>query len=160
MVALPPRAKPSQAALAISLGISPSEVNAGLKRLRSCHLARLDIETGKPQIIRSALLEFLKHGLRYVFPAQFGDSGRGLATAWGAPPLQTKIVDSAELLPVWADAEGDIVGRTLSPLHPAAPIAARADPQLYELLAITDALRIGQARERKLAIQVLEKKLR
>ena len=35
------------------------------------------------------------------------------------------------------------------------PDAARADTQLYELLALTDALRVGRPRERQLAGDLL-----
>ena len=36
------------------------------------------------------------------------------------------------------------------------PLAARADNKLYELLALFDALRAGQAREREFAKKLLE----
>jgi hypothetical protein len=39
------------------------------------------------------------------------------------------------------------------------PDAARSDPKLYELLALVDAIRVGRARERKLAESELEKRL-
>ena len=40
------------------------------------------------------------------------------------------------------------------------PLAAMEDPLLYELLALFDALRIGQARERELAGQHLEERMK
>jgi hypothetical protein len=40
------------------------------------------------------------------------------------------------------------------------PLAAKSDPALYELLALFDALRMGQARERELASRLLEERLR
>ncbi len=42
------------------------------------------------------------------------------------------------------------------PLYPRATEAARSDTRLYAMLALFDALRIGQARERALAIEHLE----
>lgn len=45
----------------------------------------------------------------------------------------------------------------LLPLYPKLPLAAVQDPALYELLALFDALRIGQARERDLARTLLER---
>lgn len=56
-----------------------------------------------------------------------------------------------DLPPVWSDPEGNVRGTAVEPLHPAVPAAARADAVLYELLALVDTLRVGRARERKLA---------
>jgi hypothetical protein len=39
------------------------------------------------------------------------------------------------------------------------PKAALADPRLYELLVLVEALRDGKARERKLAVKELSKRL-
>jgi hypothetical protein len=39
------------------------------------------------------------------------------------------------------------------------PLAAGEDSKLYELLALFDALRIGQAREREIARKLLEERL-
>ena len=50
-------------------------------------------------------------------------------------------------------------GVAIKPLYRSAPRAARNSPQLYELLALVDALRTGRARERKLAEQLLEERL-
>ena len=47
----------------------------------------------------------------------------------------------------------------LIPIYPSAPDAALRSSQLHENLALFDALRIGNARERKLAQQLLEKRL-
>jgi hypothetical protein len=47
----------------------------------------------------------------------------------------------------------------LKPLHPAVPDAARRDNRLWELLALVDAIRIGNARERNLAGRELKKRL-
>jgi hypothetical protein len=46
-----------------------------------------------------------------------------------------------------------------SPLHKNVPKAALADPHLYELLVLVDALRDGKARERELAVKELSKRL-
>jgi hypothetical protein len=84
---------------------------------------------------------------------------RGLPTAYGAPPLEQEIAGD-DLPPVWPDARGTVRGESLEPLHPSVPRASRKDAQLYELLALVDAVRIGRARERKLAEQHLIKRLR
>jgi len=44
-------------------------------------------------------------------------------------------------------------------LHEAVPEAARRDPQLGERLALVDALRLGDARTRGVAAELLSKRL-
>lgn len=52
-----------------------------------------------------------------------------------------------------------VSGRGLLPLYPTVRRAAIDDPKRYELLAMFDAPQIGQARERDLAIRLLEERL-
>jgi len=61
--------------------------------------------------------------------------------------------------PVWPHPKGTVRGTTLLPLYQKLPEAALDSPELYELLALFDALRIGRARERKLAIELIEERL-
>jgi hypothetical protein len=122
-------------------------VHGSLKRLERSRL--LDGQTGRPAL--NAVEEFLIHGVKYSFPVQRGEATRGMPTAYAASPLNDQIAANSDLPPVWPDAEGDVRGVTLEPLHKAAPKAARKDPTLYELLALIDALRDGRARERQLA---------
>lgn len=61
---------------------------------------------------------------------------------------------------VWPHPEGEVRGESLEPLYPSAVDAARRDSKLYECLALVDALRIGRAREKNLAIDLLSKRLR
>jgi hypothetical protein len=58
-----------------------------------------------------------------------------------------------------SNARGSALGTELIALYPKAPLAALADPALYELMALFDALRIGQARERELAGRLLRERL-
>jgi hypothetical protein len=46
-----------------------------------------------------------------------------------------------------------------SPPHKGAPKAALQDPKFYGVLALSDAIRSGRARERNLAIELLEKEI-
>jgi hypothetical protein len=46
----------------------------------------------------------------------------------------------------------------LLPLYENAPLAAQEHKTLYELLALFDALRIGQARERELAFSLISER--
>lgn len=107
----------------------------------------------------SALLEFVIHGVRYAFYVKPGELTRGLPTAHAAPPLAQFITPNSDI-PVWPDPEGSTRGFAVTPLHKGAPKAAKRDPELYELLALVDALRIGRARERKLAQDELTRRLK
>jgi hypothetical protein len=84
---------------------------------------------------------------------------RGVPTAYAALPLSDLIHADRDPIPVWPDAEGETRGVALEPLYPTAPAAARADPQLYQCLALIDALRSGRARERNLAKEHLTRLL-
>src|SRR5262249_5021786 len=108
----------------------------------------------------ASLEEFLVHGLKYAFPAERGALTRGVATSYGAPPLNAVLRAPDEPIPVWPCAEGKQRGISLSPLYKSAPIAALRDTSFHELLALVDALRDGRARERKLAEAELHRRLR
>ena len=45
------------------------------------------------------------------------------------------------------------------PLYAAAPATAARNPELYELLALVDAVRLGRARERTRAKQLLRERI-
>ena len=109
--------------------------------------------------MRSALLEFIVHGLKYVYPVQPGPLCRGIPTAHSAPPLAGKMVSNEADEYVWPDDRGDRRGQAITPLYESAPQAAKKDPRLHELLALVDALRVGHAREQALAANELKRRL-
>ena len=138
--------------LAQALHLSASEVSEALARCRFSRLLAADPHTLLVQ--RHALLDFLFYGLPYAFAVQPGAPTRGLATGASAPPLaQTFGLEPAY---VWPGAVGSQWGVAVEPLYPQAPAAAQQDFELYALLALTDALRLGRPREVKLARQLLE----
>ncbi|MEG4446283.1 hypothetical protein QUB47_34900 [Microcoleus sp. AT9_B5] len=83
--------------LAQSLGMSASEVHAALERSEAAGL----YYGSERKILKQAVLEFLVHGLRYVFYAQPGPLSRGLPTAHSAEPLKSKLVASPSEVYVW-----------------------------------------------------------
>lgn len=133
--------------------ISPSEVTESLNRSYKAGL----IDKSKKKVMRHALLEFLTHGLRYVFPQEPGAIVRGVPTAFSAAPLDELIVSNEKL--VWPYAKGQERGQAVEPLYPSAVEAALSKPELHELLALVDALRVGRVRERELANAELEKRI-
>jgi len=148
------------AELGEELGLSASEANKAVERAVAAGLLAPSTEPrGKPGPIRAALLEFLIHGVRHAFFAQPGRMVRGMPTAYSAPPLSEQLRGGDEPPLVWPDVKGEQRGQAVEPLYPSVPDAARRNPELYELLALTDALRCGRARERKLAVLELGKRL-
>lgn len=149
----------SYAWLAVNLGMSPSQLHAAVKRALSAQLAVRKGNEIMPNIRN--LEEFLVHGLKYVFVAERGALTRGMPTGYAAPPLENMFIEtSSEPPPVWPDPGGEMRGIAFLPLSKFAPQAARSDRKLYELLALVDAIRGGRARERKIAIHELRKRLK
>jgi hypothetical protein len=144
--------------LAVELVMSPSEVHASVKRGQASGLLHGAALDERPNV--AALEEFLVHGLKYAFPAERGEITRGVATCYGASPLQHVIAPTGEPIPVWPYAQGKQRGVSLAPLYRTAPEAALRDASFYELLVLADALRDGRVRERKFAEAELHRRLR
>ena len=140
--------------IAKSVGLSASETHAEIKRCEKSGL--YSTVTRKP--VRSSLEEFIIHGLKYAFPVEPGPLERGMLTAHSAPPLSDIIASNDELY-VWPYEEGNARGIKITPLYPSVPFACKTDSELYQYLALIDSLRIGRARERKLAEEIFIKKL-
>jgi len=143
--------------LAALTGLSMSEVHGALRRAEQSRL--MAFVDKQPRIVTPAFKEFLLHGARYAFPAARGAMVGGVPTAYAAAPLDKLIAPSSDPPPVWPHAEGTARGIALVPLYPSAPAAALRTPALYENLALFDALRMGNARERSLAIKLFEERL-
>jgi hypothetical protein len=143
----------NQKPMAEALGLSQSEVSEAVGR---CKYAGLLAPNGKT-VMKMALLEFLQYGLRYVYPIQPGAVVRGVPTSHSAKPLSDEIQSSEAY--VWPYGKGTVRGHSIVPLYPSVPEAALKDEKLHELLALVDALRVGRARERELAVQELKKRL-
>ena len=143
------------AVVAGELGMSASEFHAAVQRLGHSGL----VELKERRIRQGAVREFLIHGLRYVFPVVMGGLTRGIPTSFAAPPVAEFISFDKENIPVWPDASGEKLGYGVEPLHPSAPMAARQDARLYEILALIDALREARKRERQIAEDELLKRI-
>lgn len=139
--------------IAVQLGISSSEVSESLNRSAYAGLISNDKKTLK----KMALLDFLKFGLKYVYPQQPGALVKGLATAHAASPLKNEIMSNEAY--VWPYVHGDTRGQALEPLHPKIPEACLKDPKFYELMALTDALRVGRVREQEFAYKLIKERI-
>lgn len=74
-------------------GISKSQISLSLKRMYDVGLAKVDRKLQVSNVNKKALLGFLEHGIRYVFPAKEGVITRGV--------VRGKLMTSGELQPVW-----------------------------------------------------------
>jgi hypothetical protein len=152
------REKLSYAALGKALHLSQFEAHAAVQRLIAAKLAT-SLE-GRVRPVMSSLRNFILRGAPYAYPSVRGEVTVGVPTAHGITPLKDLVVGGSELPPVWPDPEGKVRGQSLLPLYPKAPRAALEDRRLYELLALFDALRIGQAREREMATKLIDERLK
>lgn len=142
-------------ALSASLALSKSEVSNSLNRCRDIGLIHTDRISGHPTVRGDALLDFIRYGIRYVFPAKPGPIVRGIPTAFAAPILAGKVISGGDLIPVWPDAYGKSKGQEITPLYKTVPGAVKKDERLYHFLALVDAIRIGGPRETKVADAML-----
>ena len=139
--------------LAYELEISASEISESINRSVIAGL----ISSNKRSLKKLVLLDFLKAGLRYVYPQQPGAMVRGIGTAHSAPPLNNQIF--SEEAYVWPFAKGNIRGQAIEPLHLKIPEACLRDNKFYELIALADAIRVGKVREQKMAIEMIKERI-
>lgn len=137
-------------ALADGLGISKSSAHRAVQRLEKARLVIPD----QRRVVRQALHDLLAGGIRHVFFADPGPETLGIPTAHSAPPLSDEF--SFDRYYVWPSAEGVVRGASVQPLLRSAPSLHQRAPDLYRALALVDALRLGKARERKRAVELLE----
>ena len=142
-----------QHTLAEDLNISQSEISECLARSKYSGL--MDASRKRVNVLN--LLEFIQHGIKYVFPQQPGPIVRGIATAHSASPLDKEIQSDQNY--VWPYTRGDMRGQAIQPLYKSVPKAILKDEKLHEVLALVDAIRVGKVREQHLAISLLKERL-
>lgn len=147
----------SYRSLAERLRVQHPVIQRALARAKAADLYSSD----RREVLRPHFEEFAIHALRFVAPTQLGPLVPGVPAAWAAEPMAGAIRTSGEEPPpVWPFAQGRVRGQALEPLHPAAPEAVEDWPELSELLALLDSLRVGDARVRKVAGDFLSERLR
>lgn len=137
--------------IAQQLHLSASEVSESLNRSQIAGL----VDAAKKKVRLQSLMQFLQHGLHFVFPQQPGTMVNGIATAHAHPFMQQYF--ASEIPFVWADVQGKERGLSIEPLYPNQIQAIKTDPTLYKLLALIDVIRIGKTREIEVAIAELKK---
>ena len=145
-----------QVNLASELGVSQSDIAKSLARLRKLQLV-IDYKPVKRQA-----LELFVHSIKFLFPGHIGKITKGIPTSISAP-AHKKVVSHSNSIKnkfVWPHFEGKFEGQTLKPIHSSIPTASITDKGFYELASAIDMLRIGKAREKNAAINLLEERLK
>ncbi len=115
------------------------------------------MDYNKTRVKRKNFFEFLKHGLRYVFPPTGGAMAKGIPTAHAHPFMKQHF--NSDLIYVWPSIKGSVRGNVIELYYPNQILAVHNDELLYKLLALTDVLRIGRTREIEIASSELDKML-
>lgn len=136
--------------LAAGVGLSLGETHNAVKRLELARLASKE----QGSVNGQGMWEFLSFGVPYVFPAQVGAERRGIPTGFAATSLASEVPEADRL--VWPSARGTARGPSLTPLCPGVSDVWEENSDLYELLVLVDAVRVGRARERAMARDRLE----
>lgn len=140
--------------VAETLGIGLGSGHRSVNRLTAARLVLPHRRAVSPR----PLLDFIVYGVPYAFYPVLGPEAQGVPTAHAGPLLSEQIGGAA--LVVWPSVEGLTRGESLIPLFEGAPGLVHRSPELYGLLTVVDALRVGRARERRLAADLLEASLR
>lgn len=141
--------------LAAVLHLPQAAVQRSLARLAETPV----YDARRRRLVLSVADEFFSHALPFVAPARLGAPTRGVVTAWAAPPLVDALAPFEDLPPVWPDPLGQVRGLEVVPLHGAAVSLALDDLWMYEMLALVDGVRLGDARVRGLAREMVSERL-
>lgn len=156
-------ARATLAELSLSSAKSIGETHNAIRRLTLSGLLLPD----QRQTAIDPMLQFIRWGVPYAFPAMLGGPAVGFPTAVirshlglssDGRTLGGGAADKAEY--VWPWSEGSASGTALTPLFPAAARLADRNPRLASMLSHIDLVRVGSARERDAAIDALSRTLR
>lgn len=155
------RVSTAKAADSGSLGAAALQEPMGIYRVTHKRVRRSasPLEASAPldnpvRVHAQALAEFTLHGAKYAFPGVRLPLAVGVPTSHSAPAFAGVFAPGSSDF-VWPHPNGSVRGIGVEPLHPSVPFAAMQDAKLYEMLALFDALRVGKARERRMASERL-----
>ncbi len=143
----------SYGAMAERLGISRSTAHESVRRLVQGRLAH-ESRRAMALVADGPALDFLSYGVPYAFVPETVPAARGVVTGLRAL-AESRSTAFSGLELVWPSKLDDARGIGVAPLVPAAPDLPFRDPPLYRQLALVDALRLGDARDREVARELL-----
>jgi DNA-binding transcriptional ArsR family regulator len=156
MIAKNEKSKKTQQSLANAALLSQAEVSNALKRLENCHL----IDARKRELIHENLIEFVAYGIRYAFAVSPGALMMGVPTGTSSPVLKEHMLTSDEFKLVWPHPLGKIYGQAIEPLHEKVPEVCDHSPEIYKLLCLVDAIRLGKSRSLQIGRDLFAKEVR
>lgn len=140
--------------LSNEISISQTEISHGFQRLKNSRLL-----TDDRKVNLEASIEFLVHGFKYVCPPEFGSFTAGIPTAYARPGFNFVKYSKDEIF-VWPYPKGKERGIALIPFYQTLPQACLVDEDLYSLASLVEMIRIGRAREQKIASTELDSRIR
>ena len=158
---LPNRELPPQSVKAVESAVLGAQESAAIYRVTRKRVRRSALPDGEAPDDNAVrphshnLAEFALHGAKYAFPAVKLPLVIGVPTSHSAPAFAGVFAPGSTDF-VWPHPNGSVRGVGVDPLHPSVPFAAMQDAKLYEMLALFDALRVGKARERGMALERLQ----
>ena len=144
-----------QIELAVELGLPQGEIAKALKRLNRVNL----LDHKKP--IKSLVKEFITYSVKFNFPGTIGPICKGVPTSISFSNVRKDVVagKGVENTFVIPSPLGKALGQSVEPLYKNLSEAVLKDPKFHEMIANLDMLRVGKAREKKIALKYFEKKL-
>jgi hypothetical protein len=94
-----------------------------------------------------------------IFYATRGGIVSGVPTSRWAPAVARLAGPLPDSVPLVWPGGGETRGESVSPVYPTAPGAALRDPVVYELLALVDLVRVGDAPDRRVAAELIERRV-
>lgn len=131
-----------------------ASIHRGLRRLAEVGL----YDPARREVNLVVLDEFFRHGARFLLAAELGSLQRGIPTAWGVQPL-AGVVSNSDPPPVWPSPIGTVRGPSIEPLVSNVDSLGELWPEVATDLALVDAIRVGDARSRTLATDMLLERL-
>lgn len=141
--------------LAERLLLSPAEIVKSLKRLEKSQL----VDSNK-KVDKTALINFIKHGLRIAFPAHVGSMKKGIRTSLSHLGLQKTFKEKSEYAYVWESDLGKHAGQSIVPMYPGIDQLAKKDKEFYELLSALEVIRLEGAKPSAKAVKYISNTLR
>jgi hypothetical protein len=147
---------PSQTEIGISLKLSQAEVSHALKTLG--YVGLINLPTKK--INKLAVIEFITHALKYLYPIEKSGTGRGILIGPSSSIFKGR-VHSDEYSYIWPDPNGESKGIIVNPLIPQLTASIMENKILYNFLNIVEIFRgLGGVRHLQEAHKLLRDILR
>lgn len=154
--------------LGSSLGISKTEISASLRRCLDNNLLLLINNSSQSslslidlnwQVNKKAVFELIKYAIPYFYPPKQLGWDIGIPTGFAAPILADEVTSAGNSKFIWPSEHGNTYGQSLEPIYKTVAIASYNDKFIYNCFSLIDAYRLGKAREKDIAIKLIEKEI-